>query len=401
MLIRRDLEASLLEAAKEFSVVAILGPRQSGKSTLTQMAFPDHRYVTLEDLEQRARAQADPKKFLTELPTKTGIIIDEIQHVPELLSYIQVIVDKEKKRGYFILTGSHNILLHERIAQSLAGRIALLTLLPLSLSELHTAGLLPQRLETATLHGSYPQIYAEKVASSRLYKNYIKTYVERDVRLIQNISNLLTFTRFIKLCAGRIGQILNTSSLANDCGISQSTAKAWLSLLEASYIIFLLHPYYNNFGKRIIKSPKLYFVDTGLACFLLNIKSEEELTTHYLQGNIVESYVVSDFLKQYYNLDQTPALYFWRDKTGHELDCIFDTIPSPTPLEIKSGKTIFTDYFKTIKMWQKVTGNSNPNAYLVYGGSENQSWPDGTVLSWKTIGSLVKELSKSNFSISQ
>ncbi len=393
MLIRRELELVLREAAAEYSVVAVLGPRQSGKTTLTQMTFPHHRYITLEDLEHRSLAQADPKKFLKELPYESGIILDEIQHVPDLLSYIQVMVDKEKKRGYFILTGSHNILLNQVISQSLAGRIALLTLLPLSISELNSANLLPEKIETLVFQGSYPQIYSDNPTISRLYKNYIKTYIERDVRLIQNISNLLTFNRFIKLCAGRIGQILNLTSLANDCGISQSTAKAWLNLLEASYIIFLLHPYYNNFGKRLIKAPKLYFIDTGLACSLLNIKNEEELATHYIQGNIIESCIISDLLKQYYNFDQSPALYFWRDQTGHEFDCILDTQPSPTPLEIKSSKTVIAEYFKNIQRWQSITNNSSP-AYVVYGGHENQSWPHGTVLSWKKVGSLVKNLTQ-------
>ncbi len=278
------------------------------------------------------------------------------------------------------------------ISQTLAGRIALLTLLPLSISELSNSQVLPQKIETLVFQGSNPQIYADKLTISRLYKNYIKTYVERDVRLVQNIANLLTFNLFIKLCAGRTGQILNITSLANDCGISQATAKSWLSLLEASYIVFLLHPYYRNFGKRLIKAPKLYFIDTGLACSLLGIKNEEELSTHYNQGNLIESCIISDLLKQYYNQDQAPALYFWRDQTGHEIDCILDTFPGPTPIEIKGSKTVIADFFKNSKLWQTIADVGTSQTYIIYGGQENQSWPNGTVVSWKNAGSLVKEL---------
>lgn len=238
MFIKRDLSLRLHEAASEFSVIAIFGPRQSGKTTLAQKAFPKHRYVSLEDLDTRALAKADPRRFLAEYPTGHGVVLDEIQHVPQLLSYMQTIVDREKKNGFFVITGSQNFLVDEAIMQTLAGRMSVLTLLPLSLSELETAHLLPGKIGELVYHGTYPKIYAENVSPERLYSNYIRLYVERDVRQIKNVSDLNTFQKFMRLCAGRIGQVLNLSSLGNDCGINHSTAKAWISLLEASYVIF-------------------------------------------------------------------------------------------------------------------------------------------------------------------
>jgi len=391
MLIKRELEGQLREVATQFNVVALLGPRQSGKTTLVQMVFPNHAYISLEDFDVRTRALADPRSFLAEYPTTSGIILDEIQNAPILLSYIQTIVDKEKKKGFFVITGSQNILVHEAVTQTLAGRIALLTLLPLSISELHTAGLLPDKIETAVCKGAYPQIYMEDVSATRLYGNYILTYVERDVRQMRNISNLETFQRFIRLCAGRIGQVVNLESLGNDCGINHSTVSAWLSLLEASYIIFSLYPYYKNFGKRLVKSPKLYFVDTGLACSLLNIKSDQELDAHYLRGGLIESFIISDIRKQRYNQDQQPNMYFWRDHTGNEIDCILDEL-HPIPVEIKAGKTVATDFFKAFDNWNTLTKSPQKQNYVVYGGNEVQNWSQATILGWKDAGNIIKRI---------
>jgi len=254
MYIKRNLTAKVVEAAKEFPVIAIVGPRQSGKTTLAQKVFKDHKYISLEDYDIRALAAADPRAFLGDYPTKSGIILDEIQHVPELLSYIQTIVDKEKKKGYFVVIGSQNFLVNEAISQTLAGRMAVMTLLPLSISELSRASLLPKKIENLVYKGSYPKIYSEKVTVERLYSNYIRLYVEGDVRQIKKVMDLTTFQRFMKLCAGRIGQVVNFTSLGNDCGIDHKTVKAWISLLEASYVIFTVYPYYKNFGKRLIKS---------------------------------------------------------------------------------------------------------------------------------------------------
>jgi len=392
MLIKRALEDKVLEAASEFPVIAIVGPRQSGKTTLSQITFPKHRYISLEDYDIRTLAQTDPRKFLSEYPTEFGIILDEIQHVPELLSYMQTIVDREKKNGYFIVTGSQNFLVDEVITQTLAGRMAVLTLLPLSISELENSDLLPAKIETLVYKGSYPRVYAADVSVDRLYANYIRLYVERDVRQIKNVSDLRMFQKFMRLCAGRIGQVLNLTSLGNDCGINHSTAKAWISLLETSYVVFLLYPYYKNFGKRLIKSPKLYFIDTGIACSLLKIRSAQELSDHYLRGGLTESLIISDFLKQQHNLDQQPSLYFWRDNTGNEIDCIIDESKYPISVEIKAGKTVAPDFFKEINYWNRITNNPQAPKYLVYGGTENQSWPQAKVLSWKSAGNLIKDL---------
>lgn len=393
MLIKREIEAQVLDAVTEFPVVAILGPRYSGKTTLVQDVFPHHKYVSLEDFDMRELALADPRRFLAEYPTDSGIILDEIQNAPLLLSYMQTIVDREKKKGFFIVIGSQNILVHEAISQTLAGRIAILTLLPLSVNELDKAHLLSDKIETVVWKGSYPQIYGEDISPSRLYANYILTYVERDVRQMRRITDLETFQRFIRLCAGRIGQVVNLESLGNDCGVNHSTVKAWLSVLEASYIIFSLYPYYKNFGRRLIKSPKIYFVDTGLACSLLNIKSEQELDNHYLRGGLIESFIISDLRKQRYNQDQQPNIYFWRDHSGNEIDCILDQT-YPIPVEIKAGKTVATDFFKVFDGWQEWTQLPKKEQYVIYGGIENQHWPQATVLGWKSAANLIKMIHK-------
>lgn len=392
MLIKRALSKRVVQAATEFPVIAIVGPRQSGKTTLAQMTFPKHKYISMEDYDVRALALSDPRRFLADYPTQSGIILDEIQHAPELLSYMQTIVDREKKAGYFVVTGSQNFLVDESITQTLAGRMAVLTLLPLSIAELQEARLLPANIENLIYKGSYPKIYAGKISVERLYTNYIRLYVERDVRQIKNVSNLTTFQRFMRLCAGRIGQVVNLSSLGNDCGINHSTARAWLSLLEASYVIFLLQPYYKNFGRRLIKAPKLYFFDTGIACSLLKIRSIEELSSHYLRGGLVESCILADLLKQQYNLEQQPSLYFWRDQAGHEIDCIIDESRYPVPVEIKAGKTVAHDFFKELNYWQETANVPNVPRYVVYGGTQDQKWPQAQVLGWPSSGSLIEKL---------
>lgn len=391
MYIKRAITDEIEKAGEEFPVLAIVGPRQSGKTTLAQELFPNHAYISLEDYDIRALAQADPRKFLTDYPTESGIILDEIQHVPELFSYMQTIVDREKKMGYFVVSGSQNFLVDQTITQTLAGRMAVFTLLPLSISELKNADLLPEKIETLVHQGSYPRVYAAKVSYERLYRNYILLYLERDVRQIKNVSDLALFQKFMRLCAGRIGQVLNLSSLGNDCGINHNTAKAWISLLQASYIVFLLYPYHKNFGKRLIKSPMLYFFDTGIACSLLNIKSAKDLSDHYLRGGLVESFIISDLLKQQYNLDEQPSLYFWRDKTGHEIDCIIETAREPIAVEIKAGKTVAQDFFKGIKFWQETT-QIKERRFVIYGGDTNQSWPHAEVLSWRSAGNLIATL---------
>lgn len=393
MYIPREIESNVQEAAREYSAVAILGPRQSGKTTLAQYLFPQHKYISLEDYDLREIANSDPRGFLNDYPTRQGIILDEIQHAPKLLSYIQTIIDAEKKKGFFIVTGSQNFLLNQSISQTLAGRIAILTLLPLSIAELAKANVLPTKIETAIFTGSYPALYAEEKSVSRLYQGYITTYLERDVRQIKNISDLSLFKKFLSLCAGRISQEVNYSALSNDCGVDDKTIKSWLSVLEASYVIFLLPPYYKNFGKRLIKSPKLYFVDTGLACSLLRIKSAEELLDNAMRGPLVESFIISDFFKQQYNNELLPSLYFWRDISGNEIDCIIDEGKEIVPVEIKSSKTIISNFFKGLEYWQEITASTS-NKYVIYSGAEDQNWPQGKAISWKNTGNLIQQIIK-------
>ncbi len=389
-MISRDLLKHLLEAAKGYPALALLGPRQSGKTTLAQMAFPNHKYISLENLDQRMFAMEEPRGFLQGLQNETGIILDEIQHVPQLLSYIQTEIDAYDRPGYFILTGSQNFTIQGAITQSLAGRIALFTLLPLSNHELKQANLLPDQAQKLIFQGGYPRIYNKTLKAQEWYINYIKTYLEQDVRQITQITDLNIFTRFLKLCAGRTGQILNLSSLATDCEISHTTARAWLSVLEASYIVFLLQPHHQNFNKRLIKSAKLYFYDTGLACALLGINTIEQLTTHYLYGGLFESMIISETTKENYNNQAHVNLFFWRDSHGHEVDCIVEKGPELRPVEIKSGQTINSGFFTGLKWWNELTGFKPENSFLVYGGTEQQTRINGNVRSWQDIGDLLK-----------
>ncbi len=392
MRIKRDIEKELAKASKETPVVAILGPRQSGKTTLAQHMFPNHTYVNLEDLEMRSLALADPKGFLEEYPSKAGIILDEVQHVPELFSYAQVISDKKKQDGYFILTGSQNFTLNEGITQSLAGRVSQLTLLPLSINELNQANLLPDRIEDFVYKGCYPKLYASKVPIAQLYKNYINTYIQKDIKQIANIKNLVLFTKFVKSCAARSGQLLNLSSIGDDLGIAHSTVSEWISLLVASYIVFLLEPYNRKITKRLVKAPKIYFYDTGLACSLLNIKSPKELSHSYLKGSLIETCIVSDLYKQYCNLDFNPeGLHFWRTYDGNEVDAVIDKLPHPIAIEVKAGKTVTPDFFKGLQDWQAMTKTPNSSNFVIYGGLDTQKWPNGTILSWQSSGQIVKD----------
>jgi predicted AAA+ superfamily ATPase len=379
----------LVELAQKMPVIAIVGPRQSGKTTLAQATFKKHRYVSLEDLKNREFAHTDPRAFFQTYHNESGIILDEIQRVPELLSYIQVHVDEYKRPGYFILTGSQNFLVHEAITQTLAGRIAIFTLLPLSIAELKKARLLPGTIEECVVTGCYPRPYASHLAPRDWYPDYLRTYVERDVRSLRNVTDLTVFERFIGLCAGRIGQLLNVTSLANDCGVTVATAKSWLSLLEASYIIFLLQPYHKNVGKRLVKSPKLYFFDTGLACSALGIDTAEQVVTHYLRGGLVESLLIVEIYKHYYNLKLEPHIYFWRDKMGNEVDCVVASGGQLLPIEIKAGKTISSQYFDGLQYWYELHKASENNGVVLYAGDENQTRSAGRVVSWSSADTIL------------
>ncbi|MFH1457472.1 MAG: ATP-binding protein [Patescibacteria group bacterium] len=383
MYIKRKLTSKLKQSAKEFPVVAVIGPRQSGKTTLVKNTFPGYKYISLENPDTREFAKNDPKNFLNNY--NNGVIIDEAQRVPDLFSYIQGIVDEDKKPGQFILTGSQNFLLHNKINQSLAGRVSILKLLPLSLEELSS---IDNDYEYYLYNGFYPKLYDSKISPNDWHNSYIQTYIERDIRQLKNITDLNTFQKFIKMCANRTGQILNLSSLANDCGISHNTAKSWISILEASFIIFLLEPHYKNFNKRLIKSPKLYFYDVGLVSNLLNIENKDQIIHFRLKGELFETFVIAELMKNRFNEGQKNNNYFWRDKTGNEIDCLIETANNITPIEIKSGKTITSDYFKNINYWNKLSKNRPGQSYVVYGGNENQKRKQGNIISWNSLESI-------------
>jgi len=351
MFIHRIITKVMLESAKEYPVVALTGPRQSGKTTLVKEAFPQLKYVSLEDPEVLDFALRDPRGFLAQ--GSQGIILDEVQNAPELFSYIQGIVDDRKMMGQFILTGSQHFLLLEKISQSLAGRVSILSLLPLSLEELVSAGAAIHDSFHLIMNGFYPRLHEVPVHARDWYANYIKTYVERDVRQIKNITDLNSFQRFLRLCAGRAGQLLNLSSVASDSGIIHNTARSWLSVLEASYIIFFLQPHHQNFNKRLVKTPKMYFFDTGLASSLLGIHEIAQLNDHPLRGNLFENFVIAELFKYRTHRGLSLPFYLWRDRTGHEIDCIFDNAGKLIPIEIKSGKTISSDFFKNLAYWNK------------------------------------------------
>lgn len=387
MIVSREMEKDMVIGALQFPVVAVLGPRQSGKTTLAQTVFSKHAYVSLESLDTRLDARQDPRSFLKNMPNEHGLIIDEFQHVPELLSYIQTMVDQEKKKGFFILTGSQNFLMNESITQSLAGRVAIYTLLPLSIQELTHNNLCPATVETILYKGCYPAIFAENTDPERLYRDYIQTYVERDVRDLTNIGDLTTFQMFLTLCAARVGQILNLTEIGNECGVSDATVNRWLSILEASYIIFLLRPYYNNFGKRLIKTPKLYFYDTGLVCNLLRIK-QDEIATHVYKGHLFESLIISEIYKWYYNNGKRPNVYFWRDKSGHEVDCLVDEGLRLIPVEIKASRTFNARFFENVHFWNEVANKKKENGFVVYGGAINEGVSHSSMLSWQNMNPL-------------
>lgn len=348
------------------------------------MVFPEKDYVSLENPDTLEFATADPKGFLSLY--KKGAILDEIQRAPHLFSYLQQVLDETKKRGLFILTGSNNFLLQSNITQTLSGRIAYQQLLPLSLKELSIDKKLKSNYPSHILAGGYPEIFKRKINSSDWYSDYLHTYVERDVRQLKNITNLGQFMKLLRLCAGRTGQILNMTSLSNDCGIDQKTVAAWLSVLQSSYIIYLLRPYHNNFNKRIIKSPKLYFYDTGIVCSLLGITKAREIITHAAKGALFENLIVSELLKERLNAGEADNLYYWRDKTGNEVDIIADKAGKLTAMEIKAGETISADFFTGIAYFSSLT-SAKIQKLLIYGGSQNQERSNGTLVkSWSNLG---------------
>jgi len=386
-MIKRELTKKILTLAKSFPIVSITGPRQAGKTTLIRNLFPEKAYVSLEDPDVRLMAQDDPRAFLRQYAD--GAIFDEIQRVPDLFSYLQTIVDQSGKEGQFVISGSQSFLLHHKISQSLAGRVAILILLPFSLRELNQAQIKTDQLEQLIFTGFYPRIYDKKIDPLDFYPNYLQTYIERDVRSLKNIQQLDSFTRFLKLCAGRVGKLLNLSALANDCGISVTTAKGWLSILQASYIVYLLQPHFKNFNKRLVKMPKLYFYDTGLVCNLLGIEQPDQLFHHYMRGELFENFVISELLKYQYNRGRQPNIYFWRDSKGIEIDCLIEKSEQLIPIEIKSGMTPNPDYFSNLIKWNKFSDTDVNNNFVTYAGEQSHELSKGKLVSWKELPDQV------------
>ena len=384
-MIKREIRKVLADFARHFPVVTITGPRQSGKTTLAQMQFPDYHYVNLEDPDMRMIAEADAREFLKLY--SPPVIIDEIQRVPKLLSYIQVLVDEKKTKGQYILTGSHQPGLRAEISQSLAGRTAILQLLPLSIAELTEAGIAMDR-DDYIFKGFMPQIHNETIKPEMLYRNYFLTYVERDARQLVNIRNLNNFEVFIKLLAGRIGQVINLNSLSNDIGVSAVTLSEWLSVLEASYIIFKLPSYFENFGKRLLKSPKIYFTEVGLAAYLLGIKDVSQVARDPLLGGLFENMVVLEALKSRYNAGRESELYFFRDTRGMEIDLLLNENRQLIPMEIKAARTWNKDFVSNIEKFRKVVPNALPGA-VIYSGDLTPTVKDVKFVNFSETRKLI------------
>jgi len=367
----RNIESTVRRLASLYPIIGITGPRQSGKTTLAKLLFPDLPYVSLENLDIRLQAENDPRAFLSLY--QKGAIFDEVQNAPILLSYLQQIVDENPQKGRYVITGSQNFVLNTKISQSLSGRVGMVTLLPLSLNE--TKQNLSYYAEI--FRGGYPALRGLKMHPIDFYPSYIQTYIERDVRQLQKIENLGRFQTFLKLCAGRVGQLVNFSSLALDAGISNTTAKQWLTILEASYIIFTLQPYHQNFNKRLMKMPKLYFYDTGLASSLLGLEKEEQIENHYLKGGLFENLMILEVLKGRLNNGLQPNLYFWRDRTGHEVDLIGDWGGQIHAMEIKTGSTFQDSYIKNLKYFMALSEKESKGkalGYLIYSGKQDGNY---------------------------
>lgn len=386
----RDIAPKVLEALEKFPITGIMGPRQSGKTTLCQMLKPAFTYVNLEDISLRNFAKSDPKGFIETY--RNGVIIDEIQYVPELFSYLQVYTDQRQVNGEYLITGSQHFLLSQHIAQSLAGRIALFNLLPLSYSELQKGNFMFDNWEEYVIRGSYPRKWFNNIDAVEYYGNYLNTYIERDVRMLKNILSLDVFQKFIKLLAGRTGQLFNQSSLGNELGLDNKTVNAWMVLLEASFIAFRLYPYHSNFNKRIVKTPKIYFYDTGLLSYLLGLRTVQDVEIHFAKGQLFENFIILEKLKSTWNFKTHENYYFWRDSSGNEVDLLIEDGAKLLAVEIKSSQTIHPDFFKNMQHFSKVKPDVIP--FLVYGGKEYQKRTFGTVLGFNQLNEMKSDLKK-------
>lgn len=380
MIAPRSLTPTLQRLSDSFPVVAVTGPRQSGKTTLVRHLFADKAYVSLEDPQERAFAKEDPRGFLARF--SQGAIFDEAQRWLDLFSYLQGMVDEDRAPGRFVLTGSQQFGLLSGVTQSLAGRVGMPRLLPFSLAEILASRKHKPDLDELMLRGSYPALHTQNLSEADWLASYVSTYVERDVRQVLNVQDLSTFQRFLRLCAARTGQLLNVSALAGETGISNHTARAWLSVLEASDLVFLLPPYHRNFGKRLVKSPKLYFVDTGLACWLLGIRDTNTLNLHPLRGAIFETLIVGEFMKSRLNAGLPPDLYFWRDNNGLAADIVFESEGQLQPVEIKSGSTVTADYIRAGQKSARFAGDEAATPWLIHGGDDIYERNGVRVISW-------------------
>ena len=382
-MVNRTIVEGINAYMQRYPIVALTGPRQSGKTTLLKGMFPDFRYVSLENPDNRAFAENDPNGFLQLYDQK--VILDEVQRVPALLSYIQTIVDSNNMMGQFILSGSQNFNLMKSITQSLAGRVALFKLLPFDMTELKSADLLPSDYEQLIIKGSYPALYDRSIPFASFYANYIETYIQRDVTELLSIRDFGLFRTFLKLCAARIGQQLNIANLSSETGVSVPTLRSWISILESSYIMYQLPPFFKNFNKRLVKSPKLYFYDTGLASFLLGIRNEKTLLESEFKGALFENMIITEYVKQNYHNNLYHDFYYWRDSNGHEVDLLVSNDTAYDAIEIKSTKTILPKQFAGLDFLANIGGDAIRRKILVYGGDSSQKRTHYQIWAWSDI----------------